>query len=61
MKTKQIQIFKVKRILKENVHCGCLSIKLLDSVVTVGKNIIHKGFWRNVNVKQKKKHNEESY
>lgn len=51
MKTKQIQIFKVKRILKENVHCGCLSIKLLDSVVTVGKNIIHKGFWRNVNVK----------
>ena len=44
MKIKQIQIFKVKRILKENVHCGCLSMKLLDSVVRVGKKYYSQGF-----------------
>ena len=33
----EIQIFKVKKVLKENVSYKCLSLIMLDSVVKVKK------------------------
>ena len=43
--------FQGKKMPKENILCKCLSLIMLDSVIKVKKSIIHKDFWKSVNMK----------
>ena len=42
--------FQDKKVPKENVSYKCLSLSVLDSVIRVNKNTIHKHFWKSVNM-----------
>ena len=45
--------FQGKSVPKEKAPCKCLLIIMLDSVVKAKKNI-HKQFWKNANMNQKR-------
>ena len=42
--------FQGKKVPKENASYKCLSLIMLDSVIRVIKSIIHKHFWKSVNI-----------
>ena len=42
--------FQGKKVPKENASYKCLSLIMLDSVIRMNKNIIHKHFWKSVNM-----------
>ena len=42
--------FQDKKVPKENASYKCLSLTVLDSVIRVNKNTIHKHFWKSVNM-----------
>ena len=42
--------FQGKKVPKENATYKCLSLIMLDSVIRVKKNTIHKHFWKSVNM-----------
>ena len=42
--------FQGKKVPKENAPYKCLSLIMLDSVIRVSKNTIHKHFWKSVNM-----------
>ena len=39
-----------KKVPKENASYKCLPLIMLDSVIGVNKSIIHKHFWKSVNM-----------
>ena len=42
--------FQGKKVPEENTSYKCLSLIVLDSVIRVNKNTIHKHFWKSVNM-----------
>ena len=49
-----LQIFMIKKMLKEKVPCKCLSIIILDSVIKTNKKIILEYFQKNANMYKKR-------
>ena len=46
--------FQGKETPKRDSSYKCLSLIMLDSAVKVGKNIIHKYFWKSVNISKER-------
>ena len=42
--------FQGKKVPKQDASYKCLSLIMLDSVIRVNKNTIHKHFWKSVNM-----------